>query len=83
MTTDIAIVLAIIVLTLYLFISEKFGIDTVSILIMVLLMVTGILTPFEGFAGFTNSATITVACMFVVSAAIFKSGALNGFENFL
>ena len=83
MTTDIAIVLGIIVLTLYLFISEKFSIDIVSILIMVLLMVTGILTPYEGFAGFTNSATITVACMFVVSAAIYKSGALNGFEIIL
>lgn len=83
MTLEIGIVLVIIVLTLYLFISEKFGIDTISIIVMVLLMVTGILTPQEGFAGFTNSATITVACMFVVSAAIYKSGALSGIGNIL
>lgn len=83
MTLEIGIVLVIIVLTLYLFISEKFGIDTISIIVMVLLMVTGILTPHEGFAGFTNSATITVACMFVVSAAIYKSGALSGVGNIL
>lgn len=83
MTLEIGIVLAIIVLTLYLFITEKFGIDTVAILVMILLMVTGILTPKEGFAGFTNSATITVTCMFVVSAAIYKSGALGGIGNVL
>ena len=83
MTLEIGIVLATIVLTLYLFITEKFGIDTISIIIMTLLMVTGILTPHEGFAGFTNSATITVACMFVVSEAINKSGALNGAGNLL
>ncbi len=50
---------------------------------MILLMVTGILTPTEGFAGFTNPATITVACMFVVSAAIYKSDALGGVGNIL
>jgi di/tricarboxylate transporter len=83
MTLEIAIVLAVIILALYMFISERFGIDTVSIIIMTLLMVTGILTPQEGFAGFTNAATITVACMFVVSSAIFKSGALNGINTLL
>jgi di/tricarboxylate transporter len=83
MTLEIGIVLVIIILTLYLFITEKFGIDTVSIIVMILLMVTGILTPKEGFDGFTNSATITVTCMFVVSAAIYKSGALGGVGNFL
>ncbi len=83
MTFDIAIVLIVIVVTLYLFISERFGIDTVSIITMTLLMVTGVLTPQEGFAGFTNTATITVACMFVISSAIFKSGALNGVNNLL
>ena len=77
MTVDIVIVLGIIVLAIYLFVSERFSIDTVAILIMALLMVTGILTPAEGFAGFSNPATITVGAMFVISAAIFKSGALN------
>ena len=83
MTLEIGIVLVIIVLTLYLFITEKFGIDTVSIIVMILLMVTGILTPQEGFEGFTNPATITVACMFVLSSAIYQSGALASVGNIL
>ncbi len=83
MTLEIAIVLAIIVLALYLFISERLSIDTVSMLIMALLIVTGILTPAEGFSGFSNSATITVTCMFVLSTAIFQTGALNSFGKML
>lgn len=77
MTFEIAVVLGIIVLAVILFITERLSIDTVAILIMVLFMVTGILTPAEGFAGFSNPATITVASMFIISSAIFKSGALN------
>ncbi len=83
MTVEIGIVLGVIILAMYLFISEKFGIDTVAIIIMAILMITGVLTPAEGFAGFTNSATITVACMFVVSSAIYKSGSLRKVGNLL
>jgi len=77
MTFEIAIVLGIIALAVVLFVSERMSIDTVAILTLTLLMLTGILTPEEGFAGFSNPATITVACMFIISTAIFKSGALS------
>ncbi|WP_161889616.1 SLC13 family permease [Pontibacter russatus] len=77
MTYEIALVLGIITLAVVLFVSERLSIDTVAILIMVLFMLTGVLTPAEGFAGFSNPATLTVAAMFIVSSAIFKSGALN------
>ncbi|GAA4423629.1 SLC13 family permease [Pontibacter saemangeumensis] len=77
MTFEIALVLGIITLAVVLFVSERLSIDTVAILTMVLFMVTGVLTPAEGFAGFSNPATLTVAAMFIISSAIFKSGALN------
>ena len=77
MTFEIALVLGIITLAVVLFVSERLSIDTVAILIMVLFMVSGVLTPEEGFAGFSNPATLTVAAMFIISSAIFKSGALN------
>jgi di/tricarboxylate transporter len=44
---------------------------------MALFIITGILAPEEGFSGFTNNATVTVACMFVLSYGLFKSGILN------
>ncbi|HSJ66125.1 MAG TPA: SLC13 family permease [Anditalea sp.] len=81
MTLEIGIVFSIIVLAMVLFITEKVSIDTVSILVMVLFMVTGILTFEEGVSGFNNSATITVGSMFIISAAIFRSGALNNINR--
>jgi di/tricarboxylate transporter len=44
---------------------------------MVVLLVSGILTPAEGFNGFANPATVTVGAMFVISAGLFRAGAVN------
>ena len=83
MTLEIGVVLGIILLAIILFIWERFSVDTVAILVMVAFMVTGILTPSEGFGGFSNSATLTVGAMFVISAAVFKSGILNNVSSLL
>lgn len=63
---------------IFLFIKEYFTIDTTSILIMSLFIVTGVLNPEEGFSGFNHPATLTLGCMFVVSAGIFKTGIIEG-----
>lgn len=77
MTFEIAIVLGVIVTAVILFASEKISVDMVSIMVMCFLVLTGILTPLEGLAGFSNEATITVASLFVISAAMFQSGIVN------
>jgi len=41
------------------------------------LLVTGILTPAEAFKVFSNDAAITVACMFVLSAALERTGVIE------
>lgn len=83
MTFEIGIVFAIISLAVFLFFTEKFTVDTVAIGVMVLFMLLGILEIDEGMAGFANSATITVAAMFVISQAIFKTGVLDQFSIYL
>src|SRR5690606_3351962 len=55
----------------------SFSIDTTSILIMAMFIVSGVLSPEEGFSGFNHPATLTLGCMFVVSAAVFKSGLID------
>lgn len=77
MTLEIALVLGIIGIAVFFFVSEKLPVDIVSVLVMILLVTVGILTPEEGFSGFSNSATLTVGAMFVISASIFKTGILN------
>jgi di/tricarboxylate transporter len=81
MTLEIGLTLGIILLAMVLFFTDKFSIDTVSIGVMVLFMLTGILDVEEGVAGFSNSATLTVAAMFVVSAAISNTGILEKFSQ--
>jgi di/tricarboxylate transporter len=43
---------------------------------MAVLLISGIITPEEGISGFSNTATVTVAAMFVISAALNKTGAV-------
>ncbi len=83
MELDIAIVLIIIALGIFLFVTEWISVDSTSILLMALLMVTGILTAEEGLSGFSNPATGTVAAMFVLSAGLFSTGALNPIADLL
>lgn len=77
MTTEAWIVVAIIAAALILFVWEKLSIDLVAMLIIVATVVTGVLTPKEAIAGFSNPATLTVAFMFVISAAVLKTGVMQ------
>ena len=75
------ITIGIIAIGIFLFVKDYFTIDTTSILIMSLFIIAGVLSPEEGFAGFNHPATITLGCMFVLSAAIFKSGLIDGLSS--
>ena len=77
MTLEIGFVLLLTICAVVLFVTEKFSTDIVAILVMVVLLVSRVLTPAEGLAGFANTATITVGAMFVLSAGMFRSGAVN------
>lgn len=64
------VVLAILVIALVAFATERVRVDMVALGVMVTLMVLGIVTPAEGLSGFSNPATITIAAMFVLSAGL-------------
>ncbi len=71
------VVLIVIVVAMVLFATDKLPIDLVGILIILTLILSGVISPQEGVAGFSNPATITVAFMFVISAALLKTGVLQ------
>lgn len=77
MSFDIIATIVVIVVALILFATEIVSIDLVALLIIVSLIVFGVITPEQGVAGFSNKATITVAFMFILSAALLKTGALQ------
>jgi di/tricarboxylate transporter len=74
---DIWIISAILIITLYLLITEKISVDLTAIGIMVLLVVSRILTPKEAIGGFANPAVITVGAMFVVSKGMMRTGGVE------
>jgi di/tricarboxylate transporter len=78
---EIALVSVILVATLVLLVGEWLPMDLTAIGVMVLLMGTGLLTPAEGLAGFSNTAPITVGALFVVSAGLTRTGALDVVSN--
>lgn len=71
------IVTAIIIAALILLITELIPVDFTALGIIVVLLITGILTPAEGVAGFANPAVITVGAMFLISSALIRTGAVG------
>ena len=74
---DIVLVLALLVAAVALFATEKFPVDFVALMVLGALLALNLVTPQEGISGFSNPATITVGAMFILSAALRKTGALG------
>jgi di/tricarboxylate transporter len=79
----IALTLAVVLLALVCFVGEWFPADVTAIVVMVVLMTLGLVTPEEGISGFSNSATITVLAMFILSAGIDRTGAVQSISAWL
>ncbi|NNL43605.1 MAG: SLC13/DASS family transporter, partial [Desulfobacterales bacterium] len=74
---DIWVVSILLITVLVLLMTEKITVDRTAIGIMVILALTGILTPEEVVTGFANSAVITVAAMFLISQGLIRTGAVS------
>jgi di/tricarboxylate transporter len=71
------LVTLILVMAMLLLITEKLPVDLTSIGIVVVLTITGILTPAEAIAGFASPAVITVGAMFLISKGMIRTGAVG------
>jgi di/tricarboxylate transporter len=67
----------ILVVAVVLFATRALPFEAASVLTIAALCLSGILTPQEALSGFSNQATITIAAMFILSAALIKTGALD------
>jgi di/tricarboxylate transporter len=77
------ILIAILVVSTTLYVTQWISMELTSMLIIVALLVTGILAPGDAFSGFANGATITVGAMFVISAGLVRTGALETATNLI
>lgn len=71
-TVEIAFVLALVVIAVVLFATEKLPADLVALLVMGALLVSGIISPEEGIAGFSS----ITAALLVLDALIAGTGTL-------
>lgn len=74
---EIAIVIGLLVVAIILFATETFSVDVVTIGLLVILSLTGILSPSEAFAGFSSDFMIILASIFVISGALSETGLLD------
>lgn len=73
----IAFVLGLLVLAVVLFSLEKLSVDIITFLVLIPLILCGILTPEQAYRGFSSDAVISLAAIFVISAALTATGVLD------
>jgi di/tricarboxylate transporter len=76
-TVKAVVTLLILAAAMYGFVSERLAPDVTALLSLLALLLTGVLTPYEAFSGFSHPATISVAAVLVLSAGVERTGALT------
>jgi di/tricarboxylate transporter len=76
-TVKAVVTLLILAAAMYGFVSERLAPDVTALLALLALLLTGVLTPYEAFSGFSHPATISVAAVLVLSAGVERTGALT------
>ncbi|SDU29177.1 Di-and tricarboxylate transporter [Pseudomonas pohangensis] len=74
---------ALLVWVLISFIREKWSPDVVAAIAVAALLVSQLLTPAEVLSVLSNPAPVTIACMFVLSAALERTGCIDALGNWL
>lgn len=74
MTPDIALVLAVLGVTILLFVTEALRVDVIAITIMVASPWLGLIQPAEAFSGLASNAVVAVIAVMIVSHGLDRSG---------
>jgi di/tricarboxylate transporter len=74
---EIGLLFAIIVIALLLFSLDRFSPDVVALGVMLSLIVTGMLTPAQAFAGFGSDTFLMILGLLILSAALTRTGVVD------
>lgn len=74
MTSEIAVVLFLMIASVIVFALELMEVDLVGLSVLGILVVTNILPPDQAFAGFSNQAIIMIGGLLVISGGLYHSG---------
>jgi di/tricarboxylate transporter len=71
---DTILIITITVAAAVLFVTEKLRVDLIALCVLVALLISQLIKPEQALYGFANTATATVAAMFVLSAGLVRTG---------
>ncbi len=77
LTFDTILILIIIAATAVSFVTEKLRVDVTALCVLAILLLLGLVMPDQALTGFANTATATVAAMFVLSAGLVRTGLVD------
>src|SRR3546814_5592954 len=83
LTTDMALVLGLGVLTMLLFLVDRVRADVVALVVLVVLGLTGLVAPEDSFSGFSSNAVMTVFATMILCMGLDRTGALNRLAGWL
>jgi di/tricarboxylate transporter len=79
----IGVTAAVLVGVFYLFVREKLPAHITAVTAMAILLVTGVIGTNDALSVFSNSAPITIACMFILSAALERTGVIDAMGYYI
>ena len=82
-TTDMYIVFALLGLVIVLFVFELLRVDLVGWLMMVLLPLTGVVSPEEAVAGLSSNAVVSIIAVMIIGAGLNKTGVMNVVASYI
>ena len=73
--------LEVLVLAIFLFVSELIRVDVVGILMMVLLPLLGLVEPEKAISGLSSNAVVSIIAVIIIGAGLDKTGVMNVLAN--
>ncbi|MHB1076996.1 SLC13 family permease [Thiobacillus sp.] len=77
MTPEIALVLAVLAVTVFFFVTEALRVDVIAILIMLALGWLQLVTPQQAFSGLASNAVVSIIAVMILGYGVDRSGLMN------
>lgn len=77
LTTQIMVVMGVLLFAILLFIFEWVRVDVVGIMMMVILPLLGLVTPKQAISGLSSNAVVSIIAVIIIGAGLDKTGVMN------
>ena len=83
MEMQIILVLLVLLGAIVLFVTERFRVDIVAVIIMLSLAWLGLITPLQAFSGFASNAVISIIAVMILGYGIDRTGIMNRLARYI